>query len=120
MRAILVLSAAAVLAVATAAQAGAIPPEAQPGIDILKQHLKSPANTHFASIKVGADGTVCGKASGGDSDDVEFSVGKGGMVWVNEAPTTPAMSSAFTYDSSVNRSTDRSLYQAWKACQKGK
>lgn len=118
MRSLQILAACAALALATAAQAGAIPPEAQSGIDILKQHLKSPDNTHFASVKVGADGTVCGKASGGESEDIEFTVSKAGAIWVNESTTTPY--SAFTYDSAVNRSTERSLYLAWKACQKGK
>jgi hypothetical protein len=117
MRSVLTLTAALALA-ATAAQAGSIPPAADPGIAVLKQHLKSPDNTHFASVKVDAEGTVCGKASGGESEDVEFTVSKAGAVWVNEATTTPY--SAFTYDSAVNRSTERSYYLAWKACQKSK
>ena len=119
MRTALILASALALA-ATAAQAGAIPPEAQSGIDMLKPHLKSPDNTHFASVKVGADGTVCGKASSGGNDDVEFSITKAGSVWVNEAPNTPVPYTAFAYDSAVPRSTDRPLYMAWKACQKGK
>ncbi len=117
MRPALILAAALALA-ATTAQAGAIPPAAQPGIDILKQHLKSPGNTHFASLKVDDKGSVCGKASGGESEDIEFTVFKDGTVWVNEATTVPY--SAFTYDSAVNRSTERSLYLAWKTCQKSK
>ncbi|MDQ0462798.1 hypothetical protein QO010_000546 [Caulobacter ginsengisoli] len=103
---------------ATAAIAAPPPPEAAEGLAVVKQHLKSPDKTMFSKVKVAANGDVCGNAHMGGGDDVAFMLTKAtGALWVNEGPTEPY--SFFTWDSAVTRSSERSAYQAWKACQKG-
>ena len=119
MRAVL----AVVLALAVSAPAFAaetIPPEAQAGIDAVKGMLKSTKSVSFRKIKVNAAGDVCALISpSAASDEIAFTWTKiGGQVWINESPENGY--SEFVWGNpALTRSTDRPLYQAWKACQKG-
>jgi len=112
---------AAVLALSTPALAAeAIPPEAQPGIDAVKGMLKSAKSVSFRKIKVNAAGDVCALVTPtAASDDIAFVWTKAtGNVWINESPDYGY--SEFVWGNArLQRSTERPLYQAWKACQKG-
>ena len=115
MRALFV-SALALTLVSGAAFA-ANPPEAENALAIAKSYARSKSTT-LRSVKIGADGTVCGKASTGGDQDVEFMVNETDQtLWLNESPEEPY--SGFGYGEKVLRSTDRAAYSRWKACQKG-
>jgi hypothetical protein len=116
-----VLSAALALSmISGAALAAAPPPEAEPTLDMVKQLARSKSIT-FRKVKVAADGKVCGTASLGGDSDTEFMADLSAQtVWLNEAPDLPANQTAFGYGPNVLRSTERSAYLQWKACQSGK
>lgn len=109
------------LSLATPALAAeAVPPEAQAGIDAVKALLKSSKSVSFRKIKVNAAGDVCALVSpSAASDEIAFTWTKvGGQVWINESPQN-AYSEFVWGNPALTRSTERSLFQAWKACQKG-
>jgi hypothetical protein len=95
----------------------ATPPEAENALAIAKSYARSKAIA-LRSVKVGADGIVCGKASNGGDQDIEFMVNETDQtLWLNESPQEPY--SGFGYSDKILRSTDRAAYTRWKACQKG-
>jgi hypothetical protein len=112
---------AAVLALATPSLAAEeVPPEALPGIEAVKGMLKSAKSVRFRKIKVNAAGDVCAMVTPtASSEDIAFVWTKAtGNVWINESPDYG--NSEFVWGNpSLQRSTERPLYQAWKACQKG-
>jgi hypothetical protein len=116
-----VLAAAIALSFAAApALAQDVPPEAQVAVDAVKAVMQVTKNARFRKLKVAASGDVCGTiAASASMRDMEFIWTKAsGAIWINEAPNEAY--SAFVYGAPhLRRSTERSDFQAWKACQKG-
>jgi hypothetical protein len=112
-----VFASALALAMVSGAAMAANPPEAESALAIAKSYARSKAVV-LRSVKVGADGLVCGKASNGGDQDIEFMVNETDQtLWLNESPQEPY--SGFGYSDKILRSTDRAAYTRWKACQKG-
>jgi hypothetical protein len=117
----IILAAALAGAIATPAfAADPVAPEAQPAIDGVTAVMQNSKNARFRKLKVSAAGDVCGTVSASAaSRDLEFIWTKAtGAIWLNESPQEAY--SAFVYGAPhLKRSTERSDFQAWKACQKG-
>ena len=115
------LAAALVLAMATPAfAADPVPEGAQPAVTTVTGMMQNSKNARFRKLKVTAAGDVCGTVSASASSrDMEFIWTKtSGTVWLNESPQEAY--SAFVYGHPLlKRSTERTDFQAWKACQKG-
>lgn len=119
MRAALAVCIALALAAPTLA-AEAVPPGAEAAVAAVKGLAKSQKSVSVRKIKVSAAGDVCALVSpSAGADELEFTWTKAsGEVWLNEAPDE-AYSEFGWGDARLRRSTTRTDYQAWKACQKG-
>jgi len=113
------LLSAAVLTPGVALAADAPPAEAQPGIQAVTEHLRNPRSTRFRKVKVTPAGDVCGLLSTGE-DESEFMWFKAnGLIWVNEGEGQ-SESMFGQGDPLVKRSAERTDFNTWRACAKGK